>query len=170
MSRSLATIDDLEVNLARVGERMKKLVRQRAAISAGASILPIPGIDVALDLTSLADMMNRINSEFGLSPTQIEQLHQREREAAYHEINSFGGVFVGRNITGGLLIMLLKTAANRWIQSRALRFVPIIGQGVAGTISYLTFVKLGDAHVDECIEVRRRIETRLHEQIDRMKK
>lgn len=161
MSLSLSTIDDLESNLNRVAERMRKLVRQRAAISAGATLLPIPGIDVALDLTSLADMMNRINSEFGLSPDQIKELHQSEREAAYQEINSFGGMFVGRNVTGGLLIMLLKTAANRWIQSRALKIVPIIGQGVAGTISFMTFVKLGDAHIDECIEVRRRIEVRL---------
>ena len=44
--------------------RCRKLVTRRALISAGASAVPLPGIDVAVDVTVLLQMIEQINQRF----------------------------------------------------------------------------------------------------------
>lgn len=45
--------------------RTKKFVTQRALVTAGASAIPIPGINVTVDVTMLMSILNFINQEFG---------------------------------------------------------------------------------------------------------
>ena len=52
----------------------KKFVTQRALVTAGASAIPIPGINVTVDVTMLMSILNFINQEFGLTPQQIQHL------------------------------------------------------------------------------------------------
>ena len=69
------------LSLAQRAREARRLVRRRAALSAAAAVLPIPGLDIAVDLAAFADMLNQINRSFALSPGQIERLHTDERIA-----------------------------------------------------------------------------------------
>jgi hypothetical protein len=65
--------------LAQVRERCRRVVRKRAAISAGVAAVPLPGVDILADLTAFATMVEEINKSFGLTPEQIERLQPRLR-------------------------------------------------------------------------------------------
>lgn len=62
--------------------RTKKFVTQRALVTAGASAIPIPGINVTVDVTMLISILNFINQEFGLTPQQIQHLSTDKQGSA----------------------------------------------------------------------------------------
>lgn len=97
------------LSLARRAREARRLVRRRAALSAAAAVLPIPGLDIAVDLAAFADMLNQINRSFALSPGQIERLHTDERIA------------------------------------------------MLSALSFWAVVRLGDAHIAECLRVREQV-------------
>ena len=62
----------IEIEAAKV--RSRKRLTRTAAIASAASIIPLPGIDIAVDAGALLKLIPEINREFGLTPDQIEQL------------------------------------------------------------------------------------------------
>ena len=126
------------LSLARRAREARRLVRRRAALSAAAAVLPIPGLDIAVDLAAFADMLNQINRSFALSPGQIERLHTDERIAM-------------------LSLTAVKQLGARWAAGRAAKWVPIAGQGAAAALSFWAVVRLGDAHIAECLRVREQV-------------
>ena len=82
----------LALSLARRAREARRLVRRRARFC-GAAVLPIPGLDIAVDLAAFADMLNQINRSFALSPGQIERLHTDERIAMLSALSQVGAVF-----------------------------------------------------------------------------
>ena len=51
-------------DIAQLASECRRLVTRRALISAGASIVPLPGVDVAVDITVLLKMIEQINQRF----------------------------------------------------------------------------------------------------------
>lgn len=54
--------------LERAVEEARRAVRRRAALSAGMSLVPVPGLDAAADAAALLEMMRAVNDAFRLSP------------------------------------------------------------------------------------------------------
>ncbi len=140
-------------DIARIASDCRKLVTRRALISAGASVIPLPGVDVAVDITMLMRMLEQVNHRFGLTPDQIEQLAPHRRLFAYQSAMAVGSAFVGRIITRQLVIRLLGTIGVRVSAKQAARYVPFAGQAVAASLSFAALKTLGDRHVDDCVRV-----------------
>lgn len=145
------------LSLARRAREARRLVRRRAALSAAAAVLPIPGLDIAVDLAAFADMLNQINRSFALSPGQIERLHTDERIAMLSALSQVGAVFAGRYVTNAVVLTAVKQLGARWTAGRAAKWVPIAGQGAAAALSFWAVVRLGDAHIAECLRVREQV-------------
>lgn len=143
--------------LLETAREMRALVRKRGALSAAAAVLPVPGIDIAVDAATFADMLMRINRAFQLSPEQIEMLHTDERLAVLTALSQVSAVFAGRYVTSAAVLTVVKQVGSRWMTGKAAKWVPIAGQGAAAALSYWTVVKLGDAHIAECRRVRDRV-------------
>ena len=143
------------LSLARRAREARRLVRRRAALSAAAAVLPIP--DIAVDLAAFADMLNQINRSFALSPGQIERLHTDERIAMLSALSQVGAVFAGRYVTNAVVLTAVKQLGARWAAGRAAKWVPIAGQGAAAALSFWAVVRLGDAHIAECLRVREQV-------------
>ncbi|MBC7685270.1 MAG: hypothetical protein H7176_08575, partial [Bdellovibrionales bacterium] len=77
-------------------ERCRRLVRRRAAISAGVSAVPIPGVDVLSDLSLFKKLVDDVNHAFGLTPEQIDRLDPKHKLMAYKVAVGVGGVMVGK--------------------------------------------------------------------------
>ena len=122
-------------------------------ISAGASVVPIPGVDIAVDIGVLMSMIEDINEAFGLTPEQIEQLAPRRKAYAYKAVMAVGSAMVGRVVTRELVIRLLKTVGVRLTAKQAARAVPIAGQVVAASLSFAALKYLGDRHIQDCVQV-----------------
>ncbi len=140
-------------DLARIAGDCRKLVTRRALISAGASVVPLPGIDVAVDITVLIRMLEEVNQRFGLTPAQIEQLAPQRRLFAYKAAMAVGSALIGRMVTRELVLRLLKTVGVRLSVKQAAKYVPFAGQAVAASLSFAALKALGDRHVEDCVRV-----------------
>jgi hypothetical protein len=134
-------------------ERCLRLVRRRAAISAGVSAVPIPGVDVVSDLTLFKKLVDDVNAAFGLTEQQIDQLQPSHKLIAYKVAVAVGGVMVGRLVTRELLLMVFKRMGVKIMAKSAARFVPIAGQIASAAIGFTMFRKLGYEHVEACAKV-----------------
>ena len=85
--------------LALAARRAREEVKRRALLSAGAVLVPLPGLDVAVDVGVLVSMMNAVNRAFCLSPDQIERLGMEERVAVYEALSGVGAVMAGKSVT-----------------------------------------------------------------------
>ncbi len=136
-----------------VRERCRKLVRRRAVISAGVSSVPIPGVDVVSDLTLFKKLVDDVNSEFGLSPEQIDKLEPSHKLIAYKVAAGVGGAMVGKFVTRELLMRVFKKVGARMATKSVTKFVPFAGQIASAAIGFAMFRKLGYEHVEACTKV-----------------
>lgn len=140
-------------------ERCRRLVRRRAAISAGVSAVPIPGVDVLSDLSLFKKLVDDVNAAFGLTPEQIDRLQPNHKLIAYKVAVGVGGVMVGKLVTRELLIQVFKRVGLKWATKSASRFVPIAGQLASAAIGFTMFRKLGYEHVEACAQVANELST-----------
>lgn len=152
-SRALTLVPDTRRDIDAVARHCRKLATRRALISAGASVVPIPGVDIAVDISMLMSMMEQINAAFGLTPEQIEQLAPRRKMFAYKAITAVGGAVVGRVVTREIVVRMLQTIGVRLTAKQAARVVPIAGQVVAASISFAALKYLGERHIEDCVKV-----------------
>jgi uncharacterized protein (DUF697 family) len=136
-----------------IRERCRALVRKRAALSAGISAVPIPGLDIASDLASFASMVEDINKAFGLTPAQIERLQPRMRIAAYQAVAALGGTLVGKLVTKELVLKLLQKSGAKLAAKSAAKVVPLAGQLASAAIGFALFRQMGYQHVEACVKV-----------------
>jgi len=144
-------------DIERVRDRCRALVRKRAAISAGVSVIPLPGVDVVADLSSFAVMVEEINTAFGLSPDQIDRLQPRMRVAAYQAVAALGGTLVGKIVTKELVLKLLQKSGAKLAAKSAAKIVPLAGQVASAAIGFALFRQMGYQHIDACIRVAREV-------------
>jgi uncharacterized protein (DUF697 family) len=140
-------------DIVQIASECRQLVTRRALISAGASVVPLPGVDVAVDITVLLKMIEQINQRFGLTLEQIEQLAPQRRLFAYKAAMAVGSVLIGRIVTRELMIKVLKTVGVRLSVKQAAKYVPFAGQAVAASLSFAALKALGDRHVHDCVRV-----------------
>lgn len=139
--------------IARARDRCRKLVRKRAAISAGVAAVPLPGVDMLSDLATFALMVEEINKEFGLTAEQIERLHPRLRIIAYEAAAAIGGMLVGKIVTRELVVQLFKKTGVKLAAKSVAKFVPLAGQVASAAIGFALFSKMGYQHVEACAKV-----------------
>jgi uncharacterized protein (DUF697 family) len=136
-----------------IRRRCRRLVTRRALVSAAASVVPLPGFDIAVDIGMLLQMINEINHRFGLSPQQIEGLAPHRKALVYQAVTVVGSALVGRVLTRELMLGVLLRVGVRLSAAQAAKLVPIAGQALAATISFGALKLLGDRHVDDCARI-----------------
>jgi uncharacterized protein (DUF697 family) len=156
-NNELTVLPMTDTDLERVRERCRALVRKRAAISAGVSAIPLPGVDIVSDLSSFALMVEEINSAFGLSPEQIERLQPRMRIAAYQAVAALGGTLVGKLVTKELVLKLLQKSGAKLAAKSAAKIVPLAGQVASAAIGFALFRQMGYQHVEACTRVAQEV-------------
>jgi hypothetical protein len=110
---SLTLLPSTPEDIAEVTKRCKTMVTKRALASAGASIVPVPGLDPATDIGLLLQLIPDINREFGLTPDQIEALNPRKKLMVYKAVVALGGAMIGRVVTKELVVHALKAVGVR---------------------------------------------------------
>ncbi len=150
---SLEQIPSTAHAIEAAARRCRKIVMKRALISGAAAVVPIPGVDLAVDLGMLMKMLQQINAEFGLTPEQIEQMAPKRRLSAYKAIAAVGSTVIGRALTREVLSLILKRVARRVATTAAVKYVPLAGQAVAAAISFAALKYIGDRHIDDCVAV-----------------
>lgn len=157
MGNEWTVLPSNEADIDAVRERCRRLVRRRAAVSAGVAAVPIPGIDVISDLGMFTRLIDEVNHEFGLSPAQIDRMQPKLKLIAYEAVVSLGGMLVGKVVTRELVASVLKRSAGKLAAKQAGKLVPIAGQLASATIGFFAFRQIGYQHVEACAKVARQV-------------
>lgn len=72
------TIEELEQRR----EECLRLVNRRSLLSGAAAAVPIPGVDISADMAIMAELLGKINLQFGLSEKQIQALDMERKKSA----------------------------------------------------------------------------------------
>jgi len=139
--------------LEKIRSTCRSMVTKRAAASAGGTLVPVPGLDIAADVGLLLELLPAVNRKFGLTPEQIDELQPRLKVLLYGIIKKVGSSLAGRIITQRLVIAVLKKVGIRMAAKQVLKYIPMAGQAAAAALSYAAMMYVGNAHVDECYEI-----------------
>lgn len=146
-----------DADLEAIAEHCRKRVGRSALLAAGVAMVPLPGIDWLTDIGVLVRLLPEINHAFGLSPEQIERLAPHRRVVAYKAISAGGGLLVGRLVTRGLVLQMLRLVGVRLTAQQAAKFVPVAGQAVSAMLTYGALRLVCELHIRQCIAVRREL-------------
>lgn len=144
--------DNLE-RLDALRDECRAMVTKRAGLSAGAAVLPIPGLDLGADIALLVELIPAINQKFGLSAEQVHGLDPKIQRIVLVGATSLGNNLIGRLVTRQLVTQALKRLGIRVTTRTVARFVPVLGQALAASISFGAMKLLGNAHVEDCYRV-----------------
>ena len=143
--------------LDRIRHECLSMVKKRAAVSAAAAALPLPGIDVATDVSLLLELIPAITERFGLSQKNIEHLPPEQQALIYSMVKKLGNMMIGRVLTQELLLVVLRKVGARVGLVQVARLVPLLGQAAAMGLSYSAMVYLGRTHIEHCYQIARRL-------------
>jgi uncharacterized protein (DUF697 family) len=143
MTHTLAELDAIRADC-------RRMVTRRAAISAGASVVPVPGADLVADVGILKKMLPQISERFGLRADQVEKMDSTRAQQVLAIAASLGNNVIGHTITNHVVLLLLRRMGVRVATASVARYVPFIGSAVAATISFGAMKLAGNAHIEDC--------------------
>lgn len=143
MPHTLAELDAIR-------DDCRRMVTRRAAISAGAAVVPVPGADLVADVGILKTMLPQISERFGLRDDQVEKMDATRAQQVLAIAAGMGNNVIGRAVTKRVVIALLRRMGIRVATASVARYVPFIGSAVAATISFGAMKLAGNAHIEDC--------------------
>lgn len=162
ISQPTAKDFDPTINLEKVRAECQELAKSRAKISAGVAIIPLPFLDVAIDVGMLSKLLPEITKKFGLEePTDS---HSTASEAARRQtiqdrILAIGGLVATR----GVVNKTIQGFGGRIIGKQVAKYIPLGGQMVAATIGYMIFKKIAFDHIEQCYQVAKEAQLKDHQ-------
>ena len=136
-------------------EECRQLVTSRSLAAAGASVVPIPGVDIAADLGLLSTMLPAISRRFELDHESVEKLPPDVAQRALVIAAGLGNHAIGRTVTRQLARVLLRRVGKRVAAASVAKYVPVVGSAIAATIGFGAMKLAGDAHVEDCYRTAR---------------
>ena len=134
-------------------KRAKVIVTRRAAVASAASLVPVPGLDIAVDIAAVMRLIPAINAEFGLTPEQIDKLSPGKRLMVYKSIVAVGSLMIGKLITKEIAIEVLKTVGVRMTAKQIGKYVPVAGQALSVALGFAAMKYVGHQHIKDCRRV-----------------
>ncbi len=141
------------IELDEAVKRAKVIVTRRAALASAASLIPIPGFDIAVDIAAVMKLIPAINNEFGLTPQQIERLSPGRRLMVYKSIVAVGSLMIGKLVTKEIAIEVLKTVGVRMTAKQVGKYVPVAGQALSVALGFAAMKYVGHQHIKDCRRV-----------------
>ncbi|HSB52152.1 MAG TPA: hypothetical protein VLD40_05795 [Dissulfurispiraceae bacterium] len=147
-------------NLDETVRACRRMATKAALKSAFAGALPIPLVDVAIDLKILARLLSEVNERFGLSQGQMSHYHEELRLGLFDLIKRTGAKFAGRYITLAVLMPVLRRMGLRVTARQTAKYVPVIGTGLTMAVSFSAMKFVANLHIRECAEIVRQAHAR----------
>ena len=149
---------DPNLNLEQVRADCLELVKKRAYVSAGAAVIPVPFLDVVIDVGILSQLIPEINARFGLSPEQVSVYDPETKQIHWQELRKRGIDFSGLVVARTAVKKSLNKVAPKVITKQVTKFMPLGGQLVAASLGYFVMKKVAEAHVEESYKIAKGIQ------------
>ena len=149
---------DPNLDLEKIRAECLELVKKRAYFSAGAAVIPVPFLDVVIDVGILSQLVPEINARFGLSPEQISVYDPETRKVHWSELRKRGVEFSGLVVARTAVKKSLNNVAAKYIAKQVTKFIPLGGQMVAAGLGYFIMKKIAETHVEESYKLAKSIQ------------
>lgn len=149
---------DPTLNLDRVREECLELITKRAYFSAGAAIIPVPFLDVVIDVGILSQLIHEVNARFGLAPEQVSVFDYQTKQVHWNELRKRGIEFSGLVVARTAVKKSINNFAAKLITKQVTKFIPLGGQIIAASLGYFVMKKVAEAHVEECYRTAKSIQ------------
>jgi len=146
-----------ELPFAALRQQCLGMVRRRAALAALGAFIPLPGVDLITDVAVLLSAIEDINRRFGLTEAQVAALSPTRKALAYQFMTAAGGFLASRLSKSRVLLLLLRRFGLRLGIMEATRFAPLVGQGIAALIAYVTLSQIARRHIEQCADIAARL-------------
>ncbi len=123
------------------------LVTKYAAVAAANALNPIPGVDAAVDVGIIAKLFSSIRDAYGLDEALLK------KSAASMQL---ANTILKYATTEGILV-LLKSVASRTVVKQFSKYIPIVGQIIAGTVGFGIVKYAGNGYLDDCHQLAEKI-------------
>lgn len=134
------------LNLEQIRRDCQQLAKSRAKVSAGVAIIPIPFLDVAVDVGMLNRLLPQINERFGLEDKDTAEAREKNIK---DKVLAVGGLVASRSLVN----KTVQGFGGRIIGKQVAKYIPLGGQIVASSIGYMIFKKIAFDHIEECYKV-----------------
>src|SRR5690606_10471722 len=133
---------DPSLDLEQIRDECLELTKKRAYYSAGAAVIPVPFMDVVIDVGILSQLIPEINARFGLAPDQISVYDPKTRQIHWQELRKRGVEFSGLVVARTAVKKSLNNVAAKVLIKQVTKFIPLGGQLVAASLGYFVMKKL----------------------------
>lgn len=117
-----------------------------AAVSCSGGLLPLPGLDAALDSLLMPHWLRAIERDFGLAPGESGRIVAVRQSWSQKRL-----LRIAASMLSSLLPRRLLTAAlGREGMRRSLRYLPMAGQAAASALAFAVTLRAAYAHIDAC--------------------
>lgn len=149
---------DPTLNIDAIRTECLDLVKNRAYFSAGTAVIPVPFLDVVIDVGILSQLIPEINTRFGLAPDQISVYDPKTKEIHWKELRKRGIEFSGLVVARTAVKKSINNFAAKMITKQVTKFIPLGGQIIAASLGYFVMKKVAEAHVEECYRLAKRMQ------------
>ncbi len=149
---------DPNLNLEQIREECLELVKKRSYVSAGVAVIPVPFLDVVVDVGMLSLLIPEINTRFGLSPEQISVFDPKTKKIHWSELRKRGFEFSGLVAARTAAKLSLNNMASKIITKQVTKFIPLGGSIIAASLGYIIMKKVAEAHVEESYKLAKSIQ------------
>ena len=132
---------------------LKRRLSRKALWGSSAALIPLPLIDLAVDVALLSNMLNDIHTRFGLSPDQLAALDTGKRHKTFAAIQWVGNRAIGQLVTGAVIKRLISGLGIKLTAGQLSKAIPIAGQIASAALNYGTLRYIINKHIDDCVKV-----------------
>jgi hypothetical protein len=150
-AKPLDAIDALAADL-------KKRLSRKALWGSASSLIPLPLIDLAVDVALLSNMLTDIHQAFGLTPAQLEALDTGKRHKTFAAIQWVGNRAIGQFVTAAVVKRIISSAGIKLTAGQLTKVIPIAGQIASAALNYGTLRHIANTHIDDCVKVVKQVQ------------
>jgi small GTP-binding protein len=126
----------------------EKHVFYAAAAAAANAINPVPGVDVAVDVSIIVTTFEEIRDEYGLSSNFLKSLEKSSNPSV---------VLFANNVTQYAskegILMLLKRCFGKQAVKSFTKYIPFVGQFIAAGLGYAITSNAGKSYLNDCHKI-----------------
>ena len=127
-------------------------------MSAGAAVIPVPFLDVLIDVGILSQLIPEINARFGLAPEQVSVFDPKTKQVQWDELRKRGVQFSGFVVARTAVKKSINNVAAKYITKQVTKFIPLGGQLIAASLGYFVMKKVAEAHVEDSYKLAKNIQ------------
>jgi GTP-binding protein EngB required for normal cell division/uncharacterized protein (DUF697 family) len=143
--------------LEKKSEVARGIIPWHAGLSAANGLNPIPGVDIAADISILIKLASKVMHIYGFTDSQFDYIKRLLRPNAVPGLVAKIVQFTAKYLTQQGIVSLLKRIATKAMAKQAAKYVPFVGPLIAVGIGWQATFILGDQLVNEAEELAKEI-------------